>query len=144
MYVCSGMQFLRTSFTNHVAYDACACQSRSGSTDVLYLLQQPRSIRRMCILRLPGPSKHCVYMNRHPLPTPHGEHFPFAKYFTLRMSEQRKLQARLRKRRRKSSVPADVRREEPSAKVNEHILSGVDLEYCRNWLLSACAYYSRR
>ena len=102
--------FLWTSFTNHVAYDACACQSCSGSTDVLYLLQQPRSIRRMRI-RLPNPrGKHRMLLfNRRPLPTPR---FPFAKHFALRMSERRKLQARLRKRRQKSSVPADVRWEE--------------------------------
>ena len=56
------------SFTNHVAYDTCACQSRSGmqyftDADVFYLFQQPCSIRRMCI-------RHTYS----PLPTPRGKH----------------------------------------------------------------------
>ena len=111
------------------------CQSRSGmqfSTDVLY---QPRSIRRMhmsvtlwtSFTYFPTLHAHkathstlqasCIYnitflFNRRSLPTSHGEHFPFAKHFALRMSERRKLQARLRKRRQNSSVPADVRSEE--------------------------------
>ena len=70
--------------------------------DVLY---QPRSTRRIRI-RLPTPGgKHRVYYSIDVL-------YTWRAKLLRSMSERRKLQARLRKRRQKSSVPADVRREE--------------------------------
>ena len=95
MYVSHALEcnFLQASFTNHVAYDACACQSRSGSTNVLYLLhvQQPRTNVAYSTWQA---SCTYIYMNRHAFT--YSTWLPFAKYFAL---ERRILQARLRKRR---------------------------------------------